>query len=108
MEAAEFFQAAQLEQLRAKSGKRYYEFLRVPAMSAGLYRLAAGTSDPQKPHNEDELYYVLKGRAFMRAGDEDRTVSEGSVIFVAAGVEHRFYEIAEELSVLVFFGPAES
>ena len=35
-------------------------------------------------------------------------MAAGSVIFVAAGVEHRFYDIAEELVVLVFFAPAES
>jgi quercetin dioxygenase-like cupin family protein len=44
----------------------------------------------------------------MRAGGEDHAVGEGSIIFVAAGVEHRFYEITEELMVLVFFAPAET
>ena len=44
----------------------------------------------------------------MRAGAEDQSVGEGSIIFVAAGVEHRFYDITEELVVLVFFAPAES
>ncbi len=84
------------------------EFLRVPAMSAGVYTLAAGATDPQKPHKEDEMYYVVRGRARMRVGAEDRAVSPGSVIFVAAEVPHRFYDIAEELMVLVFFAPAET
>ena len=77
-------------------------------MSAGVYGLAAGAADPQKPHKEDELYYVVRGRAHMKAGSEDREVVAGSVIFVAAGVEHRFYDIEEELVVLVFVAPAES
>jgi len=77
-------------------------------MSAGLYVLAAGANDPQKPHNQDELYYVIRGRARMKGKDEDQEVSAGSVIFVAAKVEHRFYDISEELTVLVFFAPAES
>ena len=80
----------------------------MPAMSAGLYVLAAGATDPQRPHHEDEMYYVLRGSARFRAADEDRKVSSGSVLFVAAEVEHRFYDIAEELAVLVFFAPAES
>ncbi len=84
------------------------EFLRIPAMSAGVYTLAAGSADPQKPHREDEMYYVVRGRARMRAGAEDRAIGQGSVIFVAAEVEHRFYDIEEELVVLVFFAPAES
>jgi quercetin dioxygenase-like cupin family protein len=77
-------------------------------MSAGLYVLAAGSTDPQRPHHEDEMYYVVRGRARFKAGGEDREVSAGSVIYVAAEVEHHFYDIAEELAVLVFFAPAES
>jgi quercetin dioxygenase-like cupin family protein len=105
---ARFYQAAEIDQQRAQSGKLYREFLRVPAMSAGLYVLAAGSTDPQRPHREDEMYYVVRGRGRFRAGGEDREVSAGSVIYVAADVEHRFYDIAEELAVLVFFAPAES
>jgi mannose-6-phosphate isomerase-like protein (cupin superfamily) len=103
-----FFQLDQLEHQRAHSGKLYLEFLRVSTMSAGVYLLPAGATDPQKPHQEDEMYYVVRGRARMRVGAEDRAVSPGIVIFVAAEVEHRFYEIAEELVLLVFFAPAET
>jgi mannose-6-phosphate isomerase-like protein (cupin superfamily) len=102
------FTSAELEQQRAASGKLYREFLRVPALSAGLYVLAAGATDRQSPHHEDELYYVIRGRARFRVGDEDREVSAGGVLFVAAEVEHRFYDIREELAALVFFAPAES
>jgi len=80
----------------------------MPAMSAGLYVLAAGAEDAQRPHHEDEMYYVVRGRGRFLAGDEDQEVSAGSVLFVAAEVEHRFYDIAEELALLVFFAPAES
>jgi mannose-6-phosphate isomerase-like protein (cupin superfamily) len=103
-----FFELPGLLREREASGKRYLEFLRVPAMSAGIYVLASGTSDPQKPHHQDELYYVVRGRARMQSGNEDRAVQTGSVIFVPGHVEHRFYDIAEELVVLVFFAPAES
>ena len=93
---------------RAQAGKLYQEFLRVPAMSAGVYVLAAGASDPQKPHHEDELYYVVRGRAKMLVASEEQVVKAGSVIFVPAKVEHRFFDIAEELELLVLFVPAES
>ena len=102
-----FFQISQLLEKRAQAAKLYLEFLRVPAMSAGVYVIPAGGTDPQKPHKEDELYYVLRGRARMKAGNEDQEVSAGHVIFVAANLEHRFYDIKEELAVLVFFAPAE-
>lgn len=103
-----FANVAEIDQQRTASGKLYREFLRVPAMSAGLYVLAARATDAQRPHHEDELYYVVRGRARFRAGDEDREISTGSVLFVAAEVEHRFYDITEELAVLVFFAPAET
>lgn len=106
--AARFYQTAEIDQQRAQSGKLYREFLRVPAMSAGLYVLAAGSTDPQRPHHEDEMYYVVRGRGRFKAGEEDREVSAGSVIYVAAEVEHRFYDIEEEIVVLVFFAPAET
>lgn len=93
---------------RAQAGKLYQEFLRVPALSAGVYVLPAGGTDPQKPHKEDEVYYVVRGCAHMRIGSEEQGVKAGSVIFVAAEVEHRFFDISEELEVLVFFAPAET
>ena len=103
-----FTRADEIDRERAKAGKLYREFLRIPAMSAGLYVLAAAATDPQRPHREDEMYYVIRGRARFRAEDEETEVSAGSVLFVAAEVEHRFYDITEELAVLVFFAPAES
>lgn len=105
---AYFTQIDEIDRERAKAGKLYREFLRVPAMSAGLYVLPEGGTDPQRPHHEDEMYYVLRGRGRFRAGDDEKEVSAGSVLFVAAEVEHRFYDITEELAVLVFFSPAES
>jgi quercetin dioxygenase-like cupin family protein len=103
-----FARLPEIDYERAESGKMYREFLRVPAMSAGLYVLSAGATDLQHPHHEDEIYYVVRGRARFNAPEEDREVSAGSVIFVRAQVEHRFYDIAEELAVLVVFAPAES
>jgi quercetin dioxygenase-like cupin family protein len=97
-----------VDQLRRESGTSYLEFLRVVSMSAGLYALPAGGEDPQSPHREDELYYVTRGRAKFFAGAEERDVAAGSLIFVAAGVTHRFYDITEDLHLLVFFAPAES
>jgi len=105
---AAFFTIGQIERQRASLGKTYQEFLRVSTMSAGLYVLAAGSVDTQRPHQEDELYYVLRGTARFRAGDDNQPVAAGSLIFVPAKLDHHFFDIAEELVVLVFFAPAES
>ena len=101
------FELEQVAEERAKLGKLYVEFLRQPSISAGLYVLAAGSEDPQQPHTEDEVYYVVRGRATIRVAEEDRPVGPGSVIYVAAGVPHRFHTIEQDLEILVIFAPAQ-
>ncbi|MFN8483084.1 MAG: cupin domain-containing protein [Anaerolineae bacterium] len=101
------FELGELAAQRVAAGRLYLEFLRVPSMSMGLYVLPAGGVDPQGPHTEDEVYYVARGRGVIHVGGEDRAVAAGSIVFVAAGVDHRFHSIEEELEVLVFFAPAE-
>lgn len=103
-----FFQTSELRHEREAGGNRYLEFLRLPTMSAGLYVLLSGGQDRQRPHKQDEMYYVIKGRARMKSGSEDQAVRAGTIIFVAADVHHHFYDITEELEVLVFFASAES
>ena len=99
---------ADLDAAHAQAGELYLEFLRVPALSCGLYVLDAGAADPQTPHGEDEIYHVLAGRGRLRVGDGDREVEAGDTVYVAAGVEHRFHSITEQLRLLVVFAPAES
>jgi mannose-6-phosphate isomerase-like protein (cupin superfamily) len=101
------FEIRQLIEQQEQAGKAYLEFLRVPSMSMGVYRLPAGGVDPQSPHTEDEVYYVVSGRAQIRVGEEDRSVGPGSIVFVADHVPHRFHTIEEDLTILVFFAPAE-
>src|SRR3712207_231453 len=103
----EAFELEELLDERGKSDRRYLEFLRKASMSAGIYVLPAGGVDGQKPHAEDELYYVVSGRATIMVDGEDRPVQAGSTVFVGANVEHRFHSIEEELVLLVFFAPAE-
>jgi mannose-6-phosphate isomerase-like protein (cupin superfamily) len=85
----------------------YVEHLRNDSMSVGTYCIPAGGVDDQTPHTEDEIYVVVGGRAQIEAGDESAGLSPGSVVFVPAGEEHRFLEITEDLTALVFFAPAE-
>jgi mannose-6-phosphate isomerase-like protein (cupin superfamily) len=101
------FELSELIIQRADSNKSYHEFLKVLDLSMGLYVLPVGGVDPQSPHTEDEVYYALSGRAQIKVADENRSVQAGSVIYVAKNVEHRFHSIEEELTVLVFFAPAE-
>jgi len=96
-----------LDEARA-SGRAWTEFLRAGMFSAGVYRLPAGGTDTQTPHAEDEVYYVLAGRAELEVDGERHAVGPGSMAFVAKRVEHRFVDIADDLEVLVMFAPPES
>jgi mannose-6-phosphate isomerase-like protein (cupin superfamily) len=90
------------------AGQPWHEFMRAGMFSAGVYRLAAGETDTQTPHAEDEVYYVLEGRAELELDGEKHRIEPGSIVFVARRVEHRFVNIAEDLELLVLFAPPES
>jgi mannose-6-phosphate isomerase-like protein (cupin superfamily) len=87
--------------------QRWREFLRTSSLSMGLYRIKAGQPDEQKPHTEDEVYLVIRGKASFRAGTQERAVDPGTLIFVERCAEHRFVDVTEDLTVLVFFAPPE-
>lgn len=96
-----------LMQQQAQDGNRYLEFLRVDSMSLGLYTLPAGAEDLQQPHSEDEVYYVISGKAKFQIADQVFPVQTGSIMFVEKQVDHKFFDIEETLTTLVFFAPAE-
>ena len=83
------------------------EFMRAGAFSAGVYRLRVGEPDLQKPHTEDEIYFVTRGRARFSSGENVQDVVAGCIIHVEAGREHRFQDIVEDLEALVIFSPPE-
>lgn len=92
-------------QPRDADGHGYIDFLTSDKLSVGLSVWPAGSTDRQQPHKEDEVYYVISGRGRLRVADEDTAVKPGSLVLVAAGVDHRFHDIQEDLRVLVFWAP---
>lgn len=106
--SAQAFSMRTLLAERQKSGREWLEFLRVPSLSMGVYHLNMGTEDKQTPHKQDEIYYVTNGKAVLAVDGKDYPVEQGSVLFVAAHAKHRFHSIAEDLTTLVFFAPAET
>lgn len=101
------FQWADLVVQQKGSGRSYLPFLNEPTLRTGVYALPAGGTDEQQPHDKDEVYYVVSGRAAITIGDEAFEVEPGSVIFVAAHTTHRFHDITEDLQLLVFFSEAD-
>ncbi len=100
------FEIADLISERKGLNRPYLRFLDESTLSAGIYVLPAGGEDNQTPHDRDEVYYVIRGRAVLRVGNDEQTVGPGSVLFVPAQEEHRFQSITEDLQLLVFFSTA--
>ncbi len=104
--AWESFEIADLIAKRESSNRPWLEFLNVPTLYTGIYVLAAGAEDKQTPHDEDEVYYVIRGRGTLQVAGEDIPVVPGSIIYVKAHVDHHFHNITEDLQLLVFFSTA--
>ena len=87
-----------VDELRTRieaQGAPYLEFLRVPDLSCGIYKLPVGATDMQAPHDEDEVYYVLSGQARLRVEGAEHEVRPGTILYVRATSEHSFFEITE-------------
>ena len=105
------FDIAKIIEKQTRTGEPYSEFLRVPALSAGVYTLPAGSKDLQSPHDEDEVYFVARGRGRVRIDGQEQRVGPGSILYVRATSNHSFFEIEEDITLLVFFasgGPSAS
>ena len=63
-------------------------------------------SDPQTPHSRDELYVVASGRGTFARGGDRVPFEPGDVLFVAAGVDHRFVDFTDDFGTwVIFYGP---
>ena len=63
-------------------------------------------TDPQTPHSRDEIYFVINGSGEFFNGQENVKVEKGSLLFVPAGIEHRFLNFSQDFAVwVIFYGP---
>ncbi|MGH3662505.1 MAG: cupin domain-containing protein [Micromonosporaceae bacterium] len=86
----------------------FVEHVRSDSLSAGTYTVPVGGVDDQTPHREDEIYLVTAGKARVVTDSGGGLVSQGDLIFVPAGESHRFVDVTEDLTLLVFFAPPYS
>lgn len=105
--AWQIFQMPDLMEKVQGNEPRFFEYLRVPALSSAVYRLPAGSKDMQAPHLEDEVYVVMEGRARLRIDEQEHTIGPGTILFVQATADHSFFDIEEDLVVLTFFGTTD-
>lgn len=99
------FQVDELIARLAEGRHDFAEFFRAQRLSLTIAAWPAGAIDDQQPHAEDEVYYVVRGQARLRVGSESAPVGPGSVLYVPAGADHQFVDIASDLAVVVFWSP---
>lgn len=88
----------------AASGREFVELFRHGTLTVEVYR--PDRVDRQQPHTRDEVYVVIAGTGFFVNGAERHRFVPGQVLFVPAGVVHRFEEFTPDFATWVFFyGP---
>jgi len=102
-----FFELDDLSQRNRETDTPYLRFIDEGSLSMGLYELPAGAVDRQSPHKRDEVYYVTKGNASLSVADDTLSVGPGSIVYVKAQIPHRFFDITDDLQVLVIFSNTE-
>ena len=93
-----------MSRLPGPGGERFAEVLEHGTLVVEVY--APRGVDAQQPHTRDELYVVMRGSGEFVNGDAREGFGPGDVLFVPAGVRHRFENFTADLAVwVVFYGP---
>lgn len=99
----EFFELNKLTEKLDSSNGVWLPFFKGEHVLTGIYKLKTGATDQQQPHDTDEVYYVIQGVGKFKAGDQNISIRPGCILFVKADVQHQFYDIEEDITLLVFF-----
>lgn len=93
-----------LQRAQLNHQHHYAELTTHGSMKLGMYTPVR--HDPQQPHDQDEVYLVLRGSGVFVSGDERTEFGPGDALFVAAGVDHRFEDFSDDFATwVVFYGP---
>lgn len=85
-------------------GERFAAVLEHGSLLVEIY--APRGVDPQQPHTRDEVYIVIKGSGYFVSDERRGPFAEGDLLFVPAGVPHRFEDFTDDLAVwVIFYGP---
>ena len=97
--------AEALARLPGASGERYATVFEHGRLAVEIY--APRGTDPQTPHTRDEVYVVMAGTGWFVKGSKRHRFEPGDVLFVPAGVPHRFQQFTEDLTVWAIFCPTQ-
>jgi len=93
-----------LSHLPGPNGERFATIFEHGSLLIEIY--APRGSHPQKPHDRDEIYFVVNGSGEFFCNGARQSFAPSDILFAAAGVEHRFENFTEDLTVwVIFYGP---
>jgi mannose-6-phosphate isomerase-like protein (cupin superfamily) len=93
-----------LGRLPGPEGQRFATVFQHGSLLVEIY--APRGIDPQKPHTRDEIYFVAAGSGEYVCGESRQTFGPTDLLFAGAGVEHRFENFSDDLTLWVmFYGP---
>ena len=93
-----------LEKLDQAHGQLFAKVMEHGTMFIEIYRPVK--TDPQTPHKQDELYVVISGSGVFMNNEERKTFKQGDVLFVKAGIKHRFENFTDDfMTWVIFYGP---
>lgn len=94
-----------LARLSEVTGRRFLRVFQHGSLEVEIYKPIR--VDLQKPHTRDEVYIVISGSGLFINGNVQHPFQAGEVLFVQAGVEHRFVNFTEDFSTWALFYGAE-
>ena len=93
-----------LNQLPTEDGKAFVSLFNHGTLEIEMY--APKGHDPQQPHEKDEVYVIASGTGWFVNGDARHRFEPGQVLFVPAGVVHRFEDFSDDFATwVIFYGP---
>jgi mannose-6-phosphate isomerase-like protein (cupin superfamily) len=93
-----------IDKLPTQEGKPFVVAYEHGTLSVELF--APRGKDTQTPHRRDEVYVIVRGEGSFVNGPDRHRFGPGDLLFVPAGVEHRFEEFTDDLAVwVIFYGP---
>jgi mannose-6-phosphate isomerase-like protein (cupin superfamily) len=83
---------------------RFAEVFAHGSLSVEIY--APRGRDAQTPHTRDEVYVVVAGSGRFFCDGETRDFAPGELLFVPAGIDHRFLDFSDDfVTWVLFYGP---
>lgn len=93
-----------LAKLDQDKARLFVKVMEHGSMTVEIYR--PQKTDPQKPRRQDELYIIISGNGEFLNGGRRSNFSPGDVLFVPAGIEHRFENFSDDfVTWVIFYGP---